>query len=202
MFTNNFYQLLKSYILMPTSGNFKVTFFDNANNSVLDAACAANSSSQVCNSLNWALYQSSNSQLKPNTFKSALMAAICNGTNVYHNVYSATYADIAGCVILGDGDTAPTVNDVALSGNLITDFSATTSINVNDSDGIVLTAQYDITNTGASAFTVKEIALTRCGITTSLVSGNYIMLERTVLSAPVTIQPSETKSIIYRIKFI
>ena len=202
MFTSNFYKLLFGYMNTPTSGTYNVVFKDKNGSDITDVACSSQSSSQMKNGLNWALLDTGNF-IKPSTYKTTLIATIANGSTMYSRNYSSTSTDIAGCVIIGDGDTAPTVNDVALSGNLITDFSATTSLNVNDADGLSLTCQYDITNTGAAAFTVKEIALTRCVITAStLAAGNYILLERTVLSAPVTIQPGETKSIVYRIKFI
>ena len=119
------------------------------------------------------------------------MYYITNGTRMYYGNNSTT-SNPTG-VIIGDGTGTLAPDRYTLFGNQITDFSATTALTSSVSnDGIVITATYNITNTGASDFTIKEIALTG-GFTPC-------MIDHQLLDAPVTVSPGATKSIVYRLK--
>lgn len=109
-----------------------------------------------------------------------------------------SYTEYGG-VIIGTGDTPPTIDDYCLSGDLITNFtyssSATKTIDNNQASIRVL---YTITNSGSDAFTIREIAL-KCGNTTG--TSGQCLVERTVLDTPVTIEPGGVGQITYTITF-
>lgn len=106
----------------------------------------------------------------------------------YGNQSNTAYYEDWGLVI-GDGDTPPTLNDYNLSGNIITDFTATTAISHSYENGkLTIIATYNITNTGVSAFTIREYG-TRIRRKTS---GNGAMLIRSLLETPITINPGES----------
>ena len=54
---------------------------------------------------------------------------------------------------------------------------------------------YNITNTGASAFTIKEIGLVVKGNT-----GEEILVSRDLLASPITIAPGDTGIVTYKIE--
>lgn len=88
------------------------------------------------------------------------------------------------CVAFGDGDTPPTLDDYQLSGEHITTYDATITSQL-DSDSLNSINTYTITNTGTSAFTIKEIGL----FTSPSSSSRYFALVfREVLDSPVTIE--------------
>lgn len=104
-----------------------------------------------------------------------------------------------GGVILGTGDTSPTYADYKLSGNIISTFSymQNTKKSVTDK-GIQLSATYTITNTGTEAFTIREVGLIAAASNSS--SASYkLLLERTVLDSPVTIEPNGVGQVTYTI---
>ena len=118
---------------------------------------------------------------------------LSNGSYVYYG--NSNQANTTRGVLLGDGDTPPALTDYCLSGNMITDFTATTAGAVTYSDGkIIGTATYNVTNTGASPFTIKEIA------NTFERSSTRIMVARSLLETPVTIQPGDTGVVVYRVE--
>lgn len=89
-----------------------------------------------------------------------------------------------GCFAFGDGDTPPTIDDYQLSGNHFTTYEVTVANQLNpESNSSVST--YTITNTGTSAFTIKEIGL----FATAYSSGSQLgLIFREVLDTPVTIE--------------
>jgi hypothetical protein len=107
-------------------------------------------------------------------------------------------------VVFGTGTTPPTLDDYCLSGDLVSNYVASVSISSTpDEDGVSLTALYTITNNGDSAFTIAEIGLV-CNIHSSY--GSYAnamykaLLERTVLTEPVTIQAGGVGLVRYNIR--
>lgn len=109
-----------------------------------------------------------------------------------------------GGVILGTGTTAPTIDDYALAGELITTLSYSSDVSiVSDADGVTYTGRYTISNTGESEITVGEIGLNAQLYYTSYVSTKYFgLLERTVLDEPVTIPAGGVGQITYTIKMV
>lgn len=121
---------------------------------------------------------------------------ISNGSTLFFGNGSGTN-NYAG-VILGDGDTPPALNDYCLSGNIITDFTATTALTIlAQNDGVYIAATYNITNTGASTFTIKEIGA-RKGESYS--GTNPILYYRSLLDSPVSIAPGDTGIITLKVK--
>lgn len=111
------------------------------------------------------------------------------------------YTESAG-VVLGTGTTAPTLDDYALSGNLVNTYTYSATIkNESDENGLTTTALYTITNTGTSAITIGEIGLI-ADLTTNSSSATYKgLLERTVLDTPLTIEPGGVGQLTYAIRF-
>lgn len=121
-------------------------------------------------------------------------SAVCNGTTYF--LGANTYTEDKCGVIFGDGETPPALTDYSLSGNQITDFTATTATTraVVD-EKIKVTITYNITNTGAASFTIKEMAAS-----IRSTNGKQILLSRSLLETPVTIQPGETGVITYKME--
>lgn len=109
-----------------------------------------------------------------------------------------------GGVVIGTGTTPPTADDYALSGDIISTFSASASVErFNDENGAGVTATYMITNTGTSDFTIGEIGLiANISHSTYSSSTNTLkaLLERTVLDAPVTIPAGGIGQVVYTIR--
>ena len=110
-----------------------------------------------------------------------------------------SYAGIA----LGTGTTPPTYEDYKLSGEQITTFSYTRQyINRQEVDGMMeVSARFTVVNTGTKAFTIGETALIgQCASGTS--AANKVMIERTVLDNPITIEPNGAGQVTctYRVK--
>lgn len=100
--------------------------------------------------------------------------------------------------VFGNGDTPPALEDYKLSGNVITGISATAVVNcVYEANGITTTATYTITNNNSESVTIKEI-----GVCTNTSSTNYVLVERTVLESPVTIEPGGVGQVTYTIKMV
>lgn len=109
-----------------------------------------------------------------------------------------SYTDYGG-VIIGTGDTPPTIDDYCLSGDIITDFSySATATQTIDDNQASIRVLYTITNSGSDAFTIREIAL-KCGNTNG--TSGQCLVERTVLDTPVTIEPGGVGQITYTITF-
>lgn len=91
-----------------------------------------------------------------------------------------------GGVAFGTGSTLPTMDDIALSGSVITTLTASVSVTKSSSDdGATVTAVYTLVNTGTDDITVSEVAM--FAPVTYVGSGACVMVERTVLDNPVTI---------------
>lgn len=105
-----------------------------------------------------------------------------------------------GGAIIGTGRAAPTADDIALSGTMITTFSASATVTSTiDESGVELSAAYLITNTGDTDFTIGEIGL----ISASTNSANQtykILWERSTLDAPVTIPAGGIGQVTYTIR--
>ena len=130
--------------------------------------------------------------------RSGSYLGVSNGTTYYkENNTSTSNECFYGGVIFGDGDTAPALTDYCLSGNMITDFSASTAISRAIENGkIKATITYNILNTGASPIIIKEmgVSIPNSG------SSERILLSRFVLDTPVTIAPGDTGVVTYKIE--
>ena len=98
-----------------------------------------------------------------------------------------------GGIVFGNGDAAPTIDDFALSGDVIPINTYSVSLtHTVANDKTTISAVYTITNTGENAMTIKEIALKYGGSSTS-----QYLIERTVLNTPVTIEPGGVGQVTY-----
>lgn len=106
----------------------------------------------------------------------------------------------AGGVIIGDGDTAPTMNDYKLSGNLISTFAYSAAVTTESADdGVIFTGLYTITNSGTEPITVKEIGLVATPTNNSGLQYR-LLIDRTVLDEPVTIPAGGVGQVTYKLK--
>lgn len=105
-----------------------------------------------------------------------------------------------GGVILGTGNTPPTYDDYKLSGDIISTFDYTVATTKTTTEnGVQLSATYSITNTGTEAFTISEIGLIASTYPGSTGASYKLLLERTVLDSPVTIEPGAVGQVTYTI---
>lgn len=120
-------------------------------------------------------------------------------TSVASSSASSKWASCTG-VILGDGNTSPTIEDYSLSGNQITGFTYSNVITKESiGDGLGrLTCVYTITNNNDEAITISEIGL----VTLAYVNSAYYpwLYERTVLDSPVTIEAGGVGQVQYIIE--
>lgn len=102
-------------------------------------------------------------------------------------------------VTFGDSDVAPTMDDYTLAGNVFANFTGTASVKAEGSDGLAkITGLYTLTNTGDTAFTIREVALWQPITMGSAITS--ILIERTVLDSPVTIEPGGVGQVTYTIR--
>ena len=100
-----------------------------------------------------------------------------------------------GGIVFGNGDAAPTIDDFALSGDVIPINTYSVSLtHTVANDKTTISAVYTITNTGENAMTIKEIAL-KCGVSRTV----QYLIERTGLDTPVTIEPGGDGQVTYTI---
>lgn len=84
-------------------------------------------------------------------------------------------------VVLGTGDTAPTLYDYKLAGDLVTGFTYSYTVTSGkDENGPWARVKYTITNNNTDAVTIREIAL--------LAGSTVCMIERSVLEKAITIE--------------
>jgi len=125
--------------------------------------------------------------------------------NLYRNV---TFSNGSG-IIVGNGDTPATEDDYALESKITSGLTASNStytFGVDDGNPY-LEYLFTLTNTTGADIVVKEIgyvqplqsATTSGGNASS--SGNYL-IDRTVLSTPVTVPANGSAAIKYRLKTV
>ncbi len=121
-----------------------------------------------------------------------------NSRLFYDSTSTTTHASYSG-VIIGDGDAEPSINDYKLSGNQITTFTANTAVtSAINGNKIEFIATYNITNTGGSDFTIKEIGMTRMS---NIYAPSYrVLLTHDLLATPVTIAAGDTGIVTYKIE--
>ena len=137
-----------------------------------------------------------------NPASSSYASAVALGNYLINPRSAASIA--AGYVYFGDGNTTPIADDYTLSGNIIvgltfeTKFSAT-----EENDGVRISAVYKITNNNSNAITISEVGIFGYGYRydgypdSSL---GVIMLERSLLDYPVTIEAGAFGEVTYEIK--
>lgn len=111
-------------------------------------------------------------------------------------------------IVLGSGTTAPTENDYHLETQITSGIAVTVSgitRGVDSSDRLYMEVTLNVSNTSSSDITIAEVGLVSGNImcasssTSSSVGANNVMIDRTLLDSPVTIIPSGSAAIKYRI---
>lgn len=123
--------------------------------------------------------------------------------------YSVSTSSSSTGIHLGTGDTAPTENDYALESKISSGITASTptrQYNKDNNGNPYLTLMFTVTNTTSSDIIVKEIGFVQSAyLATNMGSsqssnGTHILLDRTILSQPVTIPANDSAAIKYTLK--
>lgn len=113
-------------------------------------------------------------------------------------------AEYAG-VLIGTGTTPPTIDDYKLSGEIISNFTYSSALSIEETDGgFTATVLFTITNTGSEAFTIGEIGMITNADKqySSKASETYkYLIERTVLDEPLTIEAGGVGLLTYTINY-
>lgn len=109
---------------------------------------------------------------------------------------------------LGSGTVTPTENDYILTSQITSGISVIVSgiaRGVDSSNRLYMELVLNVTNTSSSNITVSEVGLVSGNIqcctsaSATATQANNILLDHTLLDSPVTIAPSDTAAIKYRI---
>ena len=122
--------------------------------------------------------------------------ASSNNGNMYHVLSS--FSDNYGGVIFGTGDTPPTLADYKLAGDAIFNLVATVSkVSAMDANGFSFAVTYSLTNNNSEAVTIKEVG----SVLGKSAAGqaNKVLIDRTVLDNPVTIEAGGVGQVVYTI---
>ena len=140
-----------------------------------------------------------------NTSNQERWVSYVNG-NLFSNLTIVTNANQG--IHIGSGITTPTENDYKLGTQITSGFSATSSNAVRgvDLDGKpYMELTYTITNTGSASMTISEMGIVTQNVwccntsTATSASTNHVLLDRTLLATPVTIEAGDSAAIKYRI---
>ena len=109
---------------------------------------------------------------------------------------------------IGSGTTAPTENDYKLQTQITSGISVvlTGTVRGVDTNNLpYMDLTYTITNTSSSSITIAELGLVSQNIycctssTATSATSNQVLLDRTLLSTPITFPANETAAVKYRI---
>lgn len=126
------------------------------------------------------------------------MGAGSGGQSYYANLYTVK-TSYGGGVIFGTGSEPPAVDDYNLSGDIVTGIAVSVVLSKSyDDNGAAIEALYTLTNNGAEPKTISEVGLFG-QLKSSGGTTNTVLLERTVLDSPVTIEPSGVGQVKYTI---
>lgn len=120
-------------------------------------------------------------------YRMGLFSTVTNGTRAYYGTSNSNTDNAYDYgVVYGDGDTSPNINDYNLSGNMFTDFTATTSRIASIIDGkLQIIVTHNLNNTSANDFTIKEFGCVMHGGLNA--NSGKVLLTRSLLESPVTI---------------
>lgn len=131
-----------------------------------------------------------------------------SGSSYYAIIFNTSSATVAlnttatGAMMIGSGTTPATEDDYALENAITSGFSTSGQAYVSVLEGgAEVVYKLVLKNTSASAFTVSEIGyLGRGYVSTSSSGAKSVMVDRTVLDAPVTIPAGESRTISYTVR--
>ena len=105
-------------------------------------------------------------------------------------------------VLFGDGNTAVTINDHCLSGNVIPLSSDNVRVSITNEasdSGLTVKARYTITNVASTDITIREVGLMEGYRYHNDSSDAAVLVDRTVLDTPVTIPAGDVGQVEYTI---
>lgn len=142
--------------------------------------------------------------IKPSTYTEAIvyMTPTINSGSYYASLsrMAKSIGDTNLGIIIGTGDTPVTPDDYKLSGSMITAFAGSVASSCAvDENGTTLTALCTITNSSSQSITIREVGLLGKEKSSPSTSST-ILVERTVLDAPLTIDPGGVGQLTYTIK--
>ena len=113
-------------------------------------------------------------------------------------------------IYVGTGDTAPTANDYCLEQMITSGISASSSSitsGLDDSGNPFVQYLFTITNTTSSDITIKEVGYSQYLYVSNSLNGdavnyNTLLLDRTVLTTPVTVPANDSAAIKYTLKTV
>lgn len=106
----------------------------------------------------------------------------------------------SGGVVFGSGTTPPTLDDYCLSGTLLSGLTVSAAVTPTwDADGCTVTGVYTITNSSGVPVTISEVGLV--GATINNVTYYAVLLERTLLENPISLDVNEIGQVTYSIRF-
>lgn len=132
------------------------------------------------------------SKISPNTI--ALLPS-----NFYNTGDKTNWTIGFAYMVLGTGETPPTIEDYKLSGELITGLTYQGQPTLNDNNS--LTYSILVTNNTEQPVTIKEVCLAVGTDNQSSSSGAAALLTRDVLATPVTLNTGDSKTFSITIDF-
>lgn len=127
---------------------------------------------------------------KPNIISSTTIALL--PSKFYDTTYNASWSQGYAYMVLGTGETPPTVEDYKLSGELITGLTDQGQPTLDDNNS--LTYSILVTNNKEQPVTIKEVCLAVGTGNTTSTSGAAALLTRDVLATPVTLNTGDSKT--------
>lgn len=140
---------------------------------------------------------SRDSSRQPNTISSTTIALL--PSKFYNTADTSSWNPAYSYMVLGTGDTPPTVEDYKLSGELITSLTYQGQPTLDDNNS--LTYSILVTNNTEQPVTIKEVCLALGTETISDNSGAAALLTRDVLPNPVTLNVGDSKTFSITIDF-
>lgn len=145
---------------------------------------------------NGSLY-SYNSPIQPKGISAVTIALL--PSKFYNTSDNTSWGTAYSYMVLGTGDTPPTVEDYKLSGELITSLTYQGQPTLNDNNS--LTYSILVTNNTEQPVTIKEVCLAIGTGATANDSGAAALLTRDVLPNPVTLNVGDSKTFSITIDF-
>jgi hypothetical protein len=112
---------------------------------------------------------------------------------------------VAQGIWLGSGTTPPTEMDYNLESRITSGLAVSGTVVTYDADqngNPYLVYLFSLTNTSSSTITISEIGYVQQMSGSGYGSDSYILLDRTVLENPITIEPGEDAAVKYELKAI
>ena len=125
---------------------------------------------------------------------------------VHHTNYVTNFSVSYG-VCFGNGTAPESYNDYTMSGELMTSYTESQTITGSEDElGCTKTALYTITNSGSEPFTISEVGLigyvyVRSADYSSRYIYDNILLERTLLDVPITIEAGGVGQVTYTLRY-